>query len=608
MTGYTPTEVLGKTPAQVVRSTVHDDAFYDEMWARVSSKRDWCGSLVGRTKNGAFLTQLAWVKPVLDDQGRVRRVIALKQFIPTPDAFDAASTETIEQVYTSIGALRNSEQRYRKMVAVSNDAIVIVDFESARILEVNEAAIAMFGYDAAEFRTLTPRGLAGPEADDTLARVSRELIATGRAVEHRHPMRRRDGTGFYATVQLTCYEILGRRQYMAVIRDITEAVAREKALERSHQQLAETQTQLLHSSRLAALGQMAAGVAHEINNPLQYVLSGIEELGEQPDLDADRQRVLRDMLDGAQRIRSVTRSLLPFARVDGAQLELVDMNEVVEWATRVTATEIRHRAQLDLQLSPIPAIIGQRVRLGQLVTNLLTNAAHAITEGASERHRITVTTRAVGRRVRLTVEDTGRGIPEEIRPRIFDPFFTTKPRELGTGLGLALCAEIVTRQGGTIEFESIVDHGTKFVVLFGEGTGEVRTPPPRSEAPRTTRRPRVLLIDDEELIVRTYKRFLKEYDVVGAVGGKAALEILAKDVDFDVILCDVMMPSVDGPMVFARVSEIAPDLVPRILFCSGGAFTTRVRAFLEQIPNKVLDKPVTANQLRAAIHKIATAR
>src|SRR6185369_10024576 len=154
------------------------------------------------------------------------------------------------------------------------------------------------------------------------------------------------------------------------------------------------------------------------NNPLQYVIAGIDELAETA-LDSDKQQTLADMREGAQRIRSVTLSLLPFAAIDNAELEPVDLNEVVEWAARMTANEIRHRAQLELNLGAIGRIHGQRVRLGQLVTNLLSNAAHAITEGASDRHHIRVTTDMDKERVRLVVEDTGRGIPEEIRSHIF---------------------------------------------------------------------------------------------------------------------------------------------------------------------------------------------
>ena len=611
MTGYERSEVEGISTVQMLQHHLHDAQFRDDgdIEASLAQGRQWSGGILGRRRDGSLVTQLAVMKPILDDGGVLRNVAAVKVFVPGGDPLTTRSTvEVTEHVQTSISAITNSERRYRRMIEAANDAIWIVDFETARILEANTATSTMFGYKREELLEMTPRQLVGHGSDAIVDRMAKSLRETGRALDHRHPMRRKDGSRFWATVQLTSFDFMARRQYMGVIRDVTEEIERQHALERSNRQLAETQTQLLHSSRLAALGQMAAGVAHEINNPLQYVLAGIEEIATLPSADSEAQQVLADMREGAERIRSVTRSLLPFARVDNAHIEHIDLNDVVQWAVRVTGNEIRHRARLELRLAAdLPTILAQRVRIGQLVTNLLTNAAHAITEGASERHYVRITTELTGNRCRVTVEDSGSGIPEEIRPRIFDPFFTTKPREVGTGLGLALCAEIVTRQGGTIEFESTIGMGSRFVVTFAESANEpVKTPEPRANTPPVGagRGPRVLVIDDEEPLVRTYKRFLKGIDVVTAVGGKAALEVLATDTDFDAIICDLMMPSVDGPMVHAHISAHAPHLVERIIFCSGGAFTTRVRSFIEAVPNLILDKPVSPNHLRLSLDQL----
>ena len=610
MTGFERSEVENRPSANLVHHHVHDPRFFDEMLATLVGGKQWTGGLLARRRDGTLTTQLAVVKPVLDDGGVLRHVAAVKAFVPGGEPVAVRSTEHVtEHIHASISVLANSERRYRRMIEAASDAIWIVDFDTAQILEANTATSTMFGYKREELIGMTPRQLVGEGSEALVDRMARSLRETGSALEHRHPMTRKDGSRFWATVQLTSFDFMSRRQYMGVVRDVTVEVERQHALERSNRQLAETQTQLLHSSRLAALGQMAAGVAHEINNPLQYVLAGIEEIATLPEANTEAQQVLADMREGAERIRSVTRSLLPFARVDNAHQENIDLNEVIAWAVRVTGNEIRHRARLELRLADdLPSILGQRVRIGQLVTNLLSNAAHAITEGASERHSVRITTELVGRRVRLVVEDTGSGIPEDIRPRIFDPFFTTKPREVGTGLGLALCAEIVTRQGGTIEFESTIGMGSRFFVTFAESPQmeTPRTPLPRVNTPpiRVGRGPRVLIIDDEEPLVRTYKRFLRGIEVIPAVGGKAALEILATDVDFDAIVCDLMMPSVDGPMVYKHIQEHAPQLVDRILFCSGGAFTTRVRSFLEEVPNLILDKPISPNQLRQSLDQL----
>lgn len=639
MTGYDSREVIGKTPAELLRSDVHDAHFYGEMWSTVSKGKTWSGSLVGRRKNGALVAQMATIHPISDETGSLRNVVAVKQFLPT-EHLDTAPPATPslepsnEEVTASIAALANSERRYRMLVEAAGDAILVIDFDSGRVLEVNPAAVGMFGYLPAEFRLLAPRDLAPPEASAIVDRVSKALSDTGRALEPRHPFRRKDGTSFVATVRLSSFELMGRRQYLAIIRDVTSEVAREDEIQRSHRRLAEAQNQLLHSSRLAALGQMAAGVAHEINNPLQYILAGIDDIDPILRADPDKRQVLQDMREGAERIRTITRSLLPFARVDGAQTEPVDLNELALWATRVSANEIRHRAKLELHLaSPPPTVIGHRSRLGELVTNLLVNAMEGIDDArplGEKEHRIVVTTEYIDwlpphangdtsrreRRVRLIVEDTGAGIPEEHKARTFDPFFMTnargkRAREGSAGLGLALCAEIVARHNGTIEVESTVGVGSRFIVTLSEAGANARRQPSTPIGPSPSPMPpargiRVLVIDDEEALIRTYRRSLKGFHVVTASGGKAALEILASDLDFDAVLCDLMMPNVDGPMVYAHILSVAPELAKRILFCSGGAFTTRVREFLENIPNVVLDKPVSAAHLRAALEKLAS--
>jgi PAS domain S-box-containing protein len=522
----------------------------------------------------------------------------------TPDALAAAHGKLADHVRASVIAHTDSEHRHRMMMDIAGDAILIADYDTARFVEANLAACAMFGYTVEEFQQLTGRALAGPDGGATVDRVSRALKEAGRVFEQRHPLRRKNGTYLWATVRLSVYEHMARKYSIAIIRDVTEQVEREQALERTNRQLEAAQQLVLHSSRLASLGQMAAGVAHEINNPLHFIIGGFDEI--EPlvaSASPHTRKAFADMREGAERIRSVTGSLLPFARVETGQPEHVDLNELVQWAYRMTANEIRHRAQVVLELSPLPQMIAHRTRLGQLVTNLLTNAAQAIEEGDSARNRIAVRTELAQGRVRLTIADTGHGIPDEIRPHIFDPFFTTKPREHGTGLGLSLCAEIVAAHHGTIGFESEVGKGTTFVVTFPAELG-VSLPPPAAAAPATTTGARVLLIDDEPAVLRISERMLKGHIVKTACGGRAALELLAADHEFDAIVCDLMMPDVDGLMVYEHVRQNYPALLDRIAFCSGGAFTERVREFLAGITNEVLDKPLPGARLRDAVDRL----
>jgi PAS domain S-box-containing protein len=177
-----------------------------------------------------------------------------------------------------ITALRNSELRYRTMMTSCVDAILVADMETARFVDSNAAASAMFGYTADELRGMTGRMLAGPAGAEYVDRISQSLTATGKASAPLHPMSRKDGTLLWTDVSLTAFEYMGRQQFMVIIRDVTEQVAREQELERAHRELEESHRRALHAGRLAALGQLAASVAHEINNPLQFVLARLEDL------------------------------------------------------------------------------------------------------------------------------------------------------------------------------------------------------------------------------------------------------------------------------------------------------------------------------------------
>jgi len=385
-------------------------------------------------------------------------------------------------------ALRKLEARHRTMLDAAGDAILVFDFHTARAVEVNRAACALFGYSPEEFKTMTGRTLAGPAAIDVVDRTSATLVATGSAFEPRHPMQRKDGSRFIASVRVSTYVIDGVRHYLSVVRDETAQVEAEQALRAANASVERAHEQLLHSNRLAALGQLAAGIAHEISNPLQFMVGSIESLEELVEGHPEAPALLSAMRDGTSRIRTVVRALLPFARVETFEMERLDLQNVVLEAQRMVAHELRDRAVVEVQSDGPALVLGDRLRLMQVVTNLLTNAAHAIVDGPVAAHRIVVSTRNEPGLVALTVEDTGVGIGEADRARLFEPFYTTKARELGTGLGLTLCAEIVRRHGGTIDLVPREGGGTLACVQFPALDARSSSPPsqPATEPPRPT--------------------------------------------------------------------------------------------------------------------------
>ena len=389
---------------------------------------------------------------------------------------------------------------------------------------------------------------------------------------------------------------------LAVFRDVTH----EKA----------ASAQLLVSDRMASLGTLAAGVAHEINNPLMAVLGNLEmavqdlealatRLGPSVDL-GELPEELDDARAAADRVRTIVRDLKLFSRSDQAEVrDKVDLERVLESSIRMVWNEIRHRAQLVRDFTPIAPVFANEARLGQVFLNLVVNAAQAIPEGRANRNMIRVSTRmGPDGRVIVEVTDTGQGMPPEVLSKLFTPFFTTKPVGVGTGLGLAICHQLVRAAGGEIQVESTVGKGTTFRVSLPAYAGEAPAPlERRPEVSRTMRRGRILVIDDETIVTTTIRRALADHEVHGLSDAREALGRIESGERFDLILCDLMMPVTTGMEFYEQVLRIAPELARSIVFVTGGAFTAQARAFLDEVPNDRLEKPFDLRTLRALIHE-----
>ena len=388
---------------------------------------------------------------------------------------------------------------------------------------------------------------------------------------------------------------------LAVGREVREAELRAAQRKMSEQ--------LAISERMASAGMLAAGVAHEINNPLAVIMVNLDLmtglLGQiAPDVRAGVVRglegrlkeidePLRDAREAVERVRGIVRDVKLFSRSQDEERSAVDVRSVIESSIRMAWNEIRHRAQLIKEYGDVPMVDSNEARLGQILLNLLVNAAQAMPEGNADRNQIRVLTKtARSGRVVIEVRDTGVGIPKEILSRIFDPFFTTKPVGVGTGLGLSLCHRMVSDLGGEISVESEVGKGTTFRVTLPVATGEPRARIPSRPAEEPGRRARVLVVDDEAAIGRALARSLGRYhDVVTVTSGKEALARIASGERFDTILSDLMMPEVTGMEIYEELSQAAPDQAKRIIFMTGGTFTDRAREFLDNVPNARLEKP-----------------
>jgi PAS domain S-box-containing protein len=371
----------------------------------------------------------------------------------------------------------------------------------------------------------------------------------------------------------------------------------------------QSDTQLRVVDRLATVGTLAAGVAHGINNPLSAVVANlaiagraVEEIGDHP-AASELATALREAGDAALRIGDVVADLAVFLRVEDDHVQPVDVRAVLESTLRLAANEIRHRARLIKDLDDVPRVSGNEGRLGQVFMNLIVNAVQAIPEGRADRNVIHVVTRVgADGRVEIEITDTGVGMSPAVLSRLFTPFFTARQSGESAGLGLAISQRIVAGLGGEIKVTSAPGAGSTFTVCLPAqpAAAVVRTTP--RPTPPAMRRGKVLVIDDEPMITAVVRRVLKNHhEVVIEHAAAAALARISAGERFDAILCDLMMPDINGMDVHDELAKIAPDQLARTTFMTGGAFTERARQFVDRLGDRVIAKPFMPADLIAAV-------
>jgi PAS domain S-box-containing protein len=481
-----------------------------------------------------------------------------------------------------------------------NDAVVALDRE-LRVTAWTGAAERIYGWHASEALGRPMRQALGADLEDAALARMRIALEDGRTLSTLSMQRTRDGKPLEVEMTLTALrdmdgQVVG---FLGVNRDVTE----QRRL----------QAQLVFADRLASIGTLAAGMAHEINNPLAYLLASIQflegKLGaeEGPSkADGETLEAVREARDGARRIAEIVRSLRTFAQRDRERAPGVnDLRQAIRAAARIAESQLRSRARLVLDMEDVPRVRGSEHELAQVALNLIVNAAQAIPEGSASENEIRVTTRlADDGRVAFEVRDTGKGIAPEDLVHIFDPFFTTKPVGEGSGLGLSICHGIVQRLGGEIAAESAPGRGTLFRVLLPVSREADSSAPPVACAPAGRRR-RVLVLDDEPLVCRAVARMLGgEHDVVTLSDPAEALARLAQGELFDLVLCDLMMPGTNGMQCYEALCASHPRLAESMVFLTGGAFTEEARAFLERVPNPRIEKPFEPEALRAVVARV----
>jgi PAS domain S-box-containing protein len=497
----------------------------------------------------------------------------------------------------ALAAARAAEERFDAFLR-NAPMLVYVKDAATRALALSEEFARLFGRPVAEMLGKRNDELYPPEVARKLDEEDARVLREGGPLRTVHEL----GGRFYDTTKFRIHRADGSRLLCGISEDVTDRKAAEA------------------TARMAALGTLAAGMAHEINNPLAFTLANVtfaaERLRAVPrtlGLD-EAAEALEEAAEGAARVRDIVRDLRSFARPpDDAALVPIDVRLPLRAALTMARNEMRHRARVVEDLREPPLVLANEHKLAQVFLNLVVNAAHAIPEGSAAVKEVRVRTgRTSAGDAFAEVEDTGSGMTEEERRRAFEPFFTTKPIGAGLGLGLFLSANVVHALGGRIDVESTPGSGSTFRVVLPAaieaGAPERAAPPAAPTRAAGQPRLRILVVDDEPLVGRSVERVLaKEHRVESISDSRVALERIRAGERWDVVLCDLMMPELSGMEFDERLAELAPELRERTVYLTGGAFTERAQAFLAAPGRRTLPKPFEAATLRALLAELGPA-
>jgi PAS domain S-box-containing protein len=496
------------------------------------------------------------------------------------------------------GKLSQSEGKYRTLFEASADGILIADMETRQFQYANPAMCRMLGYTEEELRTMDVAAI-HPKKD--LQRVLAEFEAQARGdkiLAPDIPCLRKDGTIVYADINTVSITVDGRKCNAGFFRDITERKQAEQ--------------QALVNAKLASVGELVAGVAHEINNPLTGIIGYAQLLADRKDVPQSVKEDLQKIYEESQRTVRIVQNLLRFARQYKPEKSLLDINELVERTLELEAYKMRtSNVELSTKLAAdIPLMLADYNQLQQVILNIITNAQQAIAE-TKRKGKIAVTAEVVEDYVRVSVADNGPGISVEDMAKIFDPFFTTKPEGSGSGLGLSVCHGIITEHGGNIYAESTRGRGTTFIIELPIASGEQSVIKEEKAAKKKSRRPRrkmtnnILIVEDEPAIRDVLTRTLsaRGYQVQAVSDGKAGLDKLAKNA-YDLIFTDLKMPGMSGRELYQAIKKQHPNSAEKVVFITGDVMTAKTRDFLVSTGRPYLVKPFDAKDMAGVMEKV----
>lgn len=502
-------------------------------------------------------------------------------------------------------ALRRSEARFRSVIESAPEAIWIVD--DSGLVYANAAAARLFGYASAdEVVGLDPRNFTHPDDVAVLEARARAMLRVGqRLPPQEYRAQRKDGATIVVEVSSIAIQHGGNPAVLSFGRDVTD----RKQIE----------LQLLQADRLAALGLLAGGMAHAINNPLTYVLLNLDDLSKKlPLIKEDRAWLpdamarLKETHHGADRIANVVRQMRAFSRSDDRTRGPIDVRQVLDRTVAMVGNEIRHRGKLITEYHDAPPVLGNEARLEQVFLNLLVHATQSIPEGEAQHGVVRIVVKSEGAdRVIVEVSDNGPGPAPTQLERMFDPFGAPRTGDTTRArLGLSIVSSIVTALGGAMDVQSRPGSGTTYRVALpvAEARNTEPTPVPVSSREPSAPGPsaRILVIDDDTGVGSALGLMLgEEHDVTSVNSVREALPLVLRDPPgFDVVFCDLMMPELSGVDLYEAIRMNRPGVEKRLVFMTGGAYTADAERFLARVPNARVEKPFDLHVVRSLVRQV----
>jgi signal transduction histidine kinase/ActR/RegA family two-component response regulator len=496
-----------------------------------------------------------------------------------------------------------AEQSYRQLLDSAKEAIFLIDVWTLKILDANLAAHRLTRHEPGTlFRRPFPDVCPDLRNSSVFGVDNTKLFLSFFRPFHEFSLVRADGDTILCEGDTTLVERFGRVMLQVNVRELAE---RKRVGE-----------QLRRSEKLSALGQLIAGVAHELNNPLAVVQGYSQLLARRDDVSGKVRQDILKVLHESERAAKIVRDLLAYARPSEPQKVAVDINQLVgsvldNYEADVKAAQVRLHRQFANHILKTRA---DRAQIEQVVINLLTNALHAVSQRPHPR-RISVTTEETTAGIRFSVADNGPGVRRDIVGKIFDPFFTTKPLGKGTGLGLTISNSIVQEHKGRMLVESEPGQGATFIVELPIVECKLPAVAPQTELPtqhvvEKANSARILVVDDEPGILEVLKATLEScgYEVDTAANGVQAIERIETGA-YDLIMSDMRMPDMGGEQLYKRLLESHSELAHRIIYVTGDTVSPDTRSFLESTGNRWLSKPFNIRDILQIVEEsLATDR